>query len=443
MNRIPHFLAPLLILAAAPVLAQGGDSAPADTLVPIDGVVAVVGDQPILRTQVEEQIGALAASGQQMPTDSAGRAALAQQVLGTIIDEELLIHEAKAQKIEVSESEISGQVDQQLTKIRGRFSNDTEFRDQLKSAGFGTPDEYRRWLLDQARRQALQQQLFQKLRQDQKLTPAPVSEAEVDSFFQASKDQMKRLPATVTYRQIVITPKPSAQADSMAFMKAESLLVEIRKGADFAQVAKRESMDPGSKEQGGDLGWHRRGEFVPTFDRVYFALRPGQVSPVIKTTFGYHIIKIDRVQPSEVKGRHILIRPEIDSAQVAKAHALADSVAALWRAGANYDSLAAKYHDPSEEKMMPEPFPQEQLPQEYQAAIKGHKAGDILDPFSIMDKTRGVPKFFVLQLTSVEDAREPTVADFRQQIRDQLSQQKAIRRYLDGLRKQIFVSVRS
>ncbi len=442
MNRIPHFLASLLILAAAPVLAQDGDSTPADTIVPIDGVVAVVGDQPILRTQVEEQIGALAASGQQMPTDSAGRAALAQQVLGTIVDEELLIHEAKAQKIEVSESEISGQVDQQLTKIRGRFSNDAEFRDQLKSAGFGTPDEYRRWLLDQARRQTLQQQLFQKLRQDQKLSPAPVSEAEVDSFFQASKDQMKRLPATVTYRQIVITPKASAHADSMALAKAESLLVEIRKGADFAQVAKRESMDPGSKEQGGDLGWHRRGEFVPTFDRVYFALRPGQVSPVIKTTFGYHIIKIDRAQPSEVKGRHILIRPEIDSAQVAKAHALADSVAALWRAGANYDSLVAKYHDPAEEKMMPEPFPQSELPQEYQAAIKGHKAGDILDPFSIVDKSRGVPKFFILQLTSVEDAREPTVADFRQQIRDQLSQQKAIRRYLDGLRKQIFVSVR-
>ncbi|HEY9479374.1 MAG TPA: peptidylprolyl isomerase [Gemmatimonadaceae bacterium] len=442
MNRISHFLASLLIVAAAPVFAQDSTSAPPDSIVPIDGVVAVVGNEPILRTQVEEQIGALAASGQKMPTDSAGRAALAKQVLSTIIDEELLIHEAKAQSVEVAESEISGDVDQQLTKIRGRFSNDAEFRQQLKSAGFGTPDEYRRWLLDQARRQRLQQKLFEKLRQDQKLAAAPVSEAEVDSFFQASRDQMKRLPATVTYRQIVITPTPSAKADSAAYAKAESLLVEIRNGADFAQVAKRESMDPGSKELGGDLGWHRRGEFVPIFDRVYFALRPGQVSPVIKTTFGYHIIKVDRAQPSEVKGRHILIRPEIDSAQVAAAHALADSVAARWRAGANYDSLVAKYHDPAEEKMMPEAFPQEQLPQEYQAAIKGHKGGDILDPFGIVDKSRGVPKFFVLQLTSVQDAREPTVADFRQQIRDQLSQQKAIRRYLNGLREQIFVSVR-
>jgi peptidyl-prolyl cis-trans isomerase SurA len=182
MNRISYLLAPLLLLAAAPVLAQdgvspGAQSAPGDTVVPIDGVVAVVGDQPILRTQVEEQIGALAASGQQIPTDSAGRDALTKQVLGTIIDEELLIHEAKAQKIEVSETEISGQVDQQLTKIRGRFDNDAEFRDQLKNAGFGTPDEYRRWLLDQARRQELQQKLFQKLRQEQKLSAAPVTEA--------------------------------------------------------------------------------------------------------------------------------------------------------------------------------------------------------------------------------------------------------------------------
>lgn len=442
MNRLPIFVASLLIVAATPAFAQDSSGAPQDSVVPIDGVVAVVGDEPILSSQVEEQIGALAASGQKMPTDSAGHAALAQQVLSTIIDEELLIHEAKAQKVEVAESEISGDVDQQLTKIRGRFSNDAEFREQLRTAGFGTPDEYRRWLLDQARRQRLQQKLFEKLRQDQKLSPAPVSEAEVDSFFQASKDQMKRLPATVTYRQIVITPKPSARADTAAYAKAESLLVEIRNGGDFAQIAKRESMDPGSKELGGDLGWHRRGEFVPIFDRVYFALRPGQVSPVIKTTFGYHIIKIDRAQPAEVKGRHILIRPQIDSAQVAMAHALADSVAMLWRAGASYDSLVAKYHDPAEEKMMPEPFPQAELPQEYQAAIKGHKAGDILAPFSIVDKSRGVPKFFILELISVQDAREPTVSDFRQQIRDQLSQQKSIRRYLDNLREQIYVSVR-
>lgn len=435
-------VATLIAVLTATAGAQGPVAPSADSTTSIDRIVAVVGDQPILRSEVEEELGKMKAEGQQMPTDSAAQQQLVTDIINGLIDDDVMVAEAKKQKIEVNDNDISGEVDKQVAQIRGRFASDAEYRQQLKLSGFGTPDEYRRWLMDKARRTSLQQKLFEKLRQEDKLPPAPVSEAEVDSFFQASKGQIPKLPATITYRQIVITPQPSAKEDSTALAKAESLLVEIRKGGDFATIAKRESMDLSNKDQGGDLGWHRRGEFVPNFDRVYFALRPGQVSPVIKTTFGYHIIKVDRVQPSEVKGRHILIRPAIDSADVQRARVLADSVAKLWRNGANFDSLVAKYHDPSEEKIMPDPFPQAQLPKEYQAAIKGHKAGDILDPFTIMDASRGVPKFFILDLTAVDSAREPTLADYRQDIRDRLTQQKGVRRYLDNLRKQTFVSIR-
>ena len=443
MPRIRIWLVAMLAaVVAAPAGAQGPAAPSPDSTTSIDRIVAVVGDQPILRSEVEEELGKMKAEGQQMPTDSAAQQQLVTDILNGLIDDDVMVAEAKKQKIEVSDNDISGEVDKQVAQIRGRFATDAEYRQQLKLSGFGTPDEYRRWLLDKARRTSLQQKLFEKLRQEDKLPPAPVSEAEVDSFFQASKGQIPKLPATITYRQIVITPQPSAKEDSAALAKAESLLVEIRKGGDFASIAKRESMDLSNKDQGGDLGWHRRGEFVPNFDRVYFALRPGQVSPVIKTTFGYHIIKVDRVQPSEVKGRHILIRPTIDSADVQRARALADSVVKLWRNGANFDSLVARYHDPSEEKIMPDAFPQAQLPKEYQEAIKGHKAGDILDPFTIMDASRGVPKFFILDLTAVDSAREPTLADYRQDIRDRLTQQKGVRRYLDNLRKQTFVSIR-
>ena len=445
-TRVPRIriwlVAMLAAVVAAPAGAQGPAAPSPDSTTSIDRIVAVVGDQPILRSEVEEELGKMKAEGQQMPTDSAAQQQLVTDIINGLIDDDVMVAEAKKQKIEVSDNDISGEVDKQVAQIRGRFATDAEYRQQLKLSGFGTPDEYRRWLLDKARRTSLQQKLFEKLRQEDKLPPAPVSEAEVDSFFQASKGQIPKLPATITYRQIVITPQPSAKEDSAALAKAESLLVEIRKGGDFASIAKRESMDLSNKDQGGDLGWHRRGEFVPNFDRVYFALRPGQVSPVIKTTFGYHIIKVDRVQPSEVKGRHILIRPTIDSADVQRARALADSVVKLWRNGANFDSLVARYHDPSEEKIMPDAFPQAQLPKEYQEAIKGHKAGDILDPFTIMDASRGVPKFFILDLTAVDSAREPTLADYRQDIRDRLTQQKGVRRYLDNLRKQTFVSIR-
>jgi peptidyl-prolyl cis-trans isomerase SurA len=143
-----------------------------------------------------------------------------------------------------------------------------------------------------------------------------------------------------------------------------------------------------------------------------------------------------------VKARHILIRPALDSVDVAAARVRADSVAAAWRAGASFDSLVAKFHDPIEERSIPNPFPRTQLPEPYQKAIEGKSTSEIVDPFEIDDAARGVPKYVVLQLTSVEPEREPSLAEFRQQIREQLAQQKAVRRLFENLREATFVSIR-
>ena len=90
----------------------------------------------------------------------------------------------------------------------------------------------------------------------------------------------------------------------------------VRAGEDFAKLAKEFSTDPGSKEKGGDLGWFGHGQMVPEFERWMFGLRPGDLSPVVETVHGFHIIRVDRVQPGEVKSRHILVQPKIDSADV-------------------------------------------------------------------------------------------------------------------------------
>jgi peptidyl-prolyl cis-trans isomerase SurA len=429
------FAAPLAAQLGTPQHTAGGPPA-------VDGIVAVVGTTPILRSDVEERLAQARAAGQKMPDDSAGQQLMIKGILDAIIDEELLVQKAKEEKVEVADNDVNADVDKRMQTIRARFTTEKEFRDELKRSGFGTVDEFRRWLADQSRRNQLQQKLFEKLRTDGKIAPASVTPAEVDEFFAKNSSQLQKLPATVTLRQIVVAPKPSPREDSIAVAKAESLYVEIQKGGDFEQIAKRESMDPSTKELGGDLGWRRRGDFVPEFDRVYFGMRPGVVSPPIKTVFGYHLIRVDRVQPAEVKGRHILIRPKLDSADIQAARAEAAEVAKEWRAGVAFDTLRVKHHDPSEESSIPQPFPQSQLPQEYQTAIAGHKANDILDPFVIEDKTRGTPKFFVVQIVTISAEHEPTVADWREKIRDQLSEEKAIRRYLDGLRKESYVSIR-
>ena len=419
--------------------------AAADTLsgIPVDWVAAVVGDRAILWTEIQEEINERRARGLKIPPDSAAQMELARSVVQEMIDEEVIVQKAlRDTSVHVSDLDVQNAADGQMKRVRSQFKTDAEFAQALKSGGFGTPEEYKRWMTDKSRRQALQEKLFAKLRQAGKIVPVPVSEQDVNEAFEKSKGNLPKRPATVTFRQIVVPAHASDKSKATAKAKAESLLVEIRKGGDFEQIAKRESMDPSSKELGGDLGWNRRGNMVAEFERWMFALAPGQTSPVVETTFGFHIIRVDRVQPGEVKARHILIRPRIDSADIVAAKVRADSVLALWQGGMNFDSLAAKYHDSEEERGSLQPFDRTQLPESYRTAFEGKGTGAFVAPFAIDDPARGAKKYVVAQIVKADDGGDYTLSDFKNQIRDQLAQERGMRRVIDQMRKELYVSVR-
>ena len=428
--------APIILGAQTPATA----ARPIPPSLPIDRVVAIVGDQPILWSDVLTTINQRRAQGMPLPTDSVAQTALARTVLGELVDEEILVQKAKEMKLEVSDVDVTSGADRQIKQVRAQFPSDEEYRNELRKAGLGTPEEYRKSLVEQYRRQNLQQKAFAELRKMAK--PVNVTEEEISAAFERSKSELQKRPATVTFRQIIVAPHASPAAKAKAKARADSLLVEIKRGGDFEQIAKRESMDPGTKQLGGDLGWNRRGSgLVPEFEQMMFALRPGEVSPVIETAFGYHIIRVDRVQAAEVKARHILIAPQIDSTDVAAAAAEADSVAAQWRRGVAYDSLVAKHHDPTEEKGVLQPFPRDSLPASYIGALAGTKAGDITAPFELANP-RGQPKFAVLQVVTATDAGEYKESEIRDQIRAQLSEERSIRQLLDEMRKKTYVSIR-
>jgi len=429
-------LAPLALAAQVPTT----PARPVSTTLPIDRVVAVVGTQPVLWTDVLTAVNQRRSQGMQLPTDSAGQAVLARGVLSELVDEEILVQKAKEMKLEVLDADVSAAADRQIKSVRAQFKSDEEYRTELRNAGLGTAEEYRKSLIEQYRRTQMQQKAFAELRKRAK--PVNVTEEEITAAFEKSRAALQKRPATVTFRQIVVAPKASPEAKAKAKARADSLLAEIKKGGDFEQIAKRESMDPGTKQLGGDLGWNRRGSgLVPEFEGMMFALRPGDVSPVIETAFGYHIIRVDRVQAAEVKARHILIAPVIDSADVARARVEADTVAAQWRRGASYDSLVVKHHDATEEKGVLQPFPRDSLPPSYQTALTGAKANDITSPFQLVNP-RGAPKFAVIQVVTATDAGEYDQAQIRDQIRAQLADERSIRALLDDLRKQTYVSLR-
>jgi peptidyl-prolyl cis-trans isomerase SurA len=441
---------PAAILGAqqpAPAAPPAATSGP----VALDAIVAVVGDQPITRFDLREAFLAKIQRGEiKQPTDSVQAAALEHDVLDDLVQDELLIQKAKDLKIEVLDAEITPDVDRQVRETRARFPTEAEFRTALTQASLGTPEEYRRFLMDQFRRQMTRQKVLRKLTQDGKIIPVNVTDAEISAEFEKAKEFIPKKPATVTFKQIVISPQASAAAREAARLKAEAVLAELRSGADFEKIAKRESMDPLTKETGGDIGWARRGENLPEFDRWLFgssfvaALVPGQLSPVVELPLGFYIIRVDRVQPGEVKAHQIVIVPKVDSGDVARARVLADSVAKLWGTGVPFDTLAKKYHDYAgkEETSILTPWVRDSLPVSYQNGFQGHKPPDIVS-FQIPGSSQrpDVPKFVVAQLLTAQEAGDRTLDEMRSAVRSELSQRGGVRRYIDSLKKQTYVAV--
>ncbi|PYO94764.1 MAG: hypothetical protein DMD62_04115 [Gemmatimonadetes bacterium] len=411
---------------------------------PLDRIVAIVGTRPILESQVEEEMVQQQAQGAQLPTDSAGLAAVRRQILDRLIELEVLVQQAQRDtSIKVTDQEVLDQVEQTYQNVRKQFSSESDFRDQIRQARFGSVEEWRRWLADEQRRQLYAQRLIETQKQKGKLRPIPPTDAQMREFWEQNKDQQPKRPATVSFRQIVIRPVADSAARLRALQLADSIVVELRKGADFAAAAKRFSGDTASAAQGGELGWFRRGVMVKEFEDWAFRLRPGEISPPVETAFGFHIIDVERTQPAEVLAKHILIVADVSQAQVASARARADSLherIATSNGRVSFDSLARIYGDPDEPKLA-EDASLTDLPPEYQQLLAGDTTNG-LKPVITVGPDTPRPKFVVLEVTARKNAGDLSYEDVKMRIRQSLSDQLAIKHYIDQLKRQIYIDIR-
>jgi hypothetical protein len=145
-----------------------------------------------------------------VPKDSASLRAASVATLNELVDEELILEKAKELKIEVPDADVNSTVDKQYKAVRSRFTNDAEFKSELAKAGYGTPDEYKRFIADGIRRNEMLTRATRKLREDGKLVPANITDAEVQESFEKGKSDLPKREPSVTWRQIIIAPTPSA-----------------------------------------------------------------------------------------------------------------------------------------------------------------------------------------------------------------------------------------
>jgi peptidyl-prolyl cis-trans isomerase SurA len=430
-------------LARPPAAAPQRAAPPADSVV--DRIVAVVGNRAITRSQVIERLfqGTLQQGGPP-PTDPVQRARLERQIVEALVNEELLVQEAgRDTAIKILEEDVTKAVDANIRATRARYTSEAAYRRDLRIAGFETSDEYRLWLTEQQRRTFQIRDLMQRLQAQGKLKPVAPTEREMREYFEANKASFGKRSEAVSFRQIIIAPPAKPEAKARARALADSILVELRKGADFANAARRFSMDPQSKDNGGEIGWVRRGIGLDQrFEDVAFALRPGVVSDPVETPFGFHLIQVTRTQPAEVQVRHILIRPAVDQEDADSAARSAERVREALQRGASFDSLARLFHDKGEERDL-DNIPLEVLPESYKEALQGVGAGGVTPVFTLQeagDPTRA--KYAVLLVTARVPAGEVRYEDVKEQIRQGLGQQLTQNRYLDRLKQATLVEIR-
>jgi peptidyl-prolyl cis-trans isomerase D len=163
-----------------------------------------------------------------------------------------------------------------------------------------------------------------------KLVPGdmPVSDGEISDYYKAHEDQFKR-PATGRFTVAILSKAPTGADSAAAFQKANQVKQELAAGGDFAAIAKRESSDAGSKDQGGELGTFSRGQMTPAFEAVAFSLPVGQTSDPVLTPFGLHIIQVEEHKDDTVRARHILIPIKPSDEALDALYTRADSLESL------------------------------------------------------------------------------------------------------------------
>jgi peptidyl-prolyl cis-trans isomerase SurA len=248
----------------------------------------------------------------------------------------------------------------------------------------------------------------------------------------------------VTFRQVVIEPEASQAAKDTARAEAERLLSRIRAGEAFDSLALEYSDDTGTAEVGGDLGWFRRGRMVREFEDAAFGLLAGEVSPVVETEFGFHIIKVERFRQGERQARHILIMPERSDADLQKARDLANGVRARAQAGESMVDLVAEHREDVDE-LAPDSltvtFDQiGELGPAY-APLRTASSGDILGPIE-HQMPSGEQRFTVVHVLEVREAGAYTFEDLRGAIASRLQQEKQIERLHEQLRANTHIEIR-
>jgi peptidyl-prolyl cis-trans isomerase SurA len=382
----------------------------------IDEVVWTVGDEAILRSEVEDE--RLRAQYEGTPIAGDPYCVIPEQ----LAVQKLFLHQAELDSIEVSESTVSSQVDMRMNYYISQIGSKEKMEEYFRK----TSSEIREEMMTSVRNQMIIQQMQSKLTEN--IAPTP---AEVRRFYNGlSQDSVPMVPAQVEVQILSIEPAVPLEETERIKSRLREFTDRVHAGtADFSMLARLYSEDTESAKRGGELGFVGKGQLVSAFAEVAFNMNdPKRVSRIVQTEYGYHIIQLIEKKGERINCRHILLKPRVSMDDKVKAISKLDSIrVVVVDSGVPFEAAVARFSEDkntimsgglmTNENTGASKFEYQDLPPEIARQIYSLKEGEVSVPFTMMDRSKNKEVCVMVKLKTKRDAHKANLVDDFQVIR--------------------------
>lgn len=312
MPKFNSAISRIFIVLAAMVLLQSNQAKAQPEPMLVDGIIAIVANRIVLQSDLEEQFTQYAQSGNTVNENT--RCKLFEELLF----QQLLVNQAKIDSLEVSEEEIQNEINRRLQFFVQQVGSEKKLEEFYGKPIVEIKAEFHDLIEDQLYVQRMQGEIT---------SSVTVTPKEVKEFYKnIPQDSLPYINSEVEIAQIVVEPPVSEAEKQATINRLEGFRKRIMEGEDFGTLAYLYSEDPGSAKRNGELGFLTRGQLVPQFAAAAFSLQPGEVSEVVETEYGFHIIQMIERKGQKLNARHILVTPEITPEDMVAAKNKLDSI---------------------------------------------------------------------------------------------------------------------
>ncbi|MCE1199626.1 MAG: peptidylprolyl isomerase [Marinilabiliales bacterium] len=399
----------------------------------IDQIVAIVGSNPILKSDIEAQAIDLAAQGQTTEGD------MKCEILEKLLEQKLLLAEAELDtNIVVTDNQINQNMDRRMKYFIENIGSEKDVEKYFKKPISQLKSEMSEMIKEQLKTEQMQNTITKNV------TATP---SEVRNYFrQLPKEKIPQIGSQVEYEQITLLPVITEQEDMDVKSRLREFKRRVENGENFSTLAVLYSEDPGSARNGGEMGYLGRAMLDPAFATEAFNLKVGAVSKVVRSEFGYHIIQMIDKKGEKVNVRHILIRPKIDPKELEKTKNRIDSLSTFvknkkitWEQAAYLYSSDKNTRNNgglvTSQKTGSSKFLMDELDPDVSKIITGLKVGEISEPFlSMDDKQRQVYK--MIKVLSRSNAHPANLQEDYQYLSEVFLEKKKDETYRKWIAKQ-------